>query len=384
MKKIGIFSGYYVPHLGGVERYVEKLSKSLTGLGYEIVVITSRHHNDLPEYEKKDNVTIYRLPTINIAKNRYPIFAVNKQYRKLVKDIKQEQIDVYMLNTRFHLTSIIGAKLARSQERPVMLIEHGTGHFTVNNKFLDLFGKLYEHWLTKYLKVYVNRFYGVSLKCNVWLKHFKIEAHGVFYNSIDLESVNQESKEFADKYPIDDVVISYAGRLIREKGILNLIEAFTELKSRYPTKKLRLAVAGNGELLDYISKTYKDPDIQILGQLNFPSVMSLYSRSDIFVYPTLFPEGLPTSILEAGLMGCAVVATPSGGTEEVITDEQHGIIVDGAKDSLVMGMGKLIEDPHYRDRVAQNLKNRVETSFNWEKVAKVVEIEINDLCKKGK
>ncbi len=58
--------------------------------------------------------------------------------------------------------------------------------------------------------------------------------------------------------------------------------------------------------------------------------MSLYRRSDVFVYPSMYPEGLPTSILEAALGDCAIIATPRGGTEEVITSPALGWIVDGA------------------------------------------------------
>jgi glycosyltransferase involved in cell wall biosynthesis len=45
-KKVAIFSGYFVPHLGGVERYTEKISIELNKMGYDVVVITFNHPID--------------------------------------------------------------------------------------------------------------------------------------------------------------------------------------------------------------------------------------------------------------------------------------------------------------------------------------------------
>ena len=51
MKTIGIFTGYFIPHLGGVERYVDKLSGALQRIGYRVVVITTSDGTQ-KEYEE--------------------------------------------------------------------------------------------------------------------------------------------------------------------------------------------------------------------------------------------------------------------------------------------------------------------------------------------
>jgi glycosyltransferase involved in cell wall biosynthesis len=377
-KKIGLFSGYYLPHLGGVERYVDKLSSALKKLGYDVVIVTSNHDKQ-ENYENIDGRTIYRLPIHNLAKNRYPIPRVNSEYRNLIRQIEAEKIDYYLVNTRFHITSLIGARMGKRHNRPVILIEHGTYHFTVNNRWLDYFGLLYEHVLTYLIKKYVNKFYGVSKNCNIWLKHFSIHASGVFYNAIDVSDEKKVKDYYKDRYPKNEVVITYAGRLIKEKGILNLLEAFTEVKKRNPDFKIRMVVAGDGELFESIKLNYKDPPIDILGKLDFDHVMALYKQTDIFVHPSLYPEGLPTSILEAGLMGCALVATPRGGTEEVIIDKQHGIIVDGSKESLRDAIELLVVDSAKRAELANRVKHRIKNVFNWGVVAKEVDREVKKL-----
>lgn len=371
-KKIGIFTGYFLPHLGGVERYVDKLSSALSKIGYEIVIVTSNNGTQ-KEFESIKGRKVYRLPIRSIFKERYPIPYVNADYKRVIRNIENEDIDYFILNTRFHLTSLIGARMGKRNNKPVILIEHGTDHFTVGNKLLDFLGKIYEHILTGIIKRSVDRFYGVSKSCNLWSEHFSIEASGVFYNSIDASDSEKVDDYYQDKYSEDELIITYAGRLIKEKGILNLIEAYRKINKKVKT---RLIVAGDGELFDMIRKKYNEEDIDVVGRLDFNHVMSLYKRTDIFVYPSLYPEGLPTSILEAGLMKCAIIATPRGGTEEVIVDGDHGIIVDGSIESLRTAINLLISNSAVRNSQSEKVMKRIKTYFNWDSIAKEVDKEI--------
>jgi len=380
-KKIAIFTGYFLPHLGGVERYVDKLSKSLKMLGYDIVIVTSNEAN-MPNFEDKETYSIYRLPILNVAKNRYPIPRVNKEYKALIKGIENEKIDYFLVNTRFHLTSLVGGRMAKRLNKPSILLEHGTGHFSVDNKLLDFFGAIYEHILSYILKKYITKYYGVSKNCNKWLRHFSVSASGVFYNAISKSDKDKVKTLYDSRYSKDVIVITYAGRLIKEKGILNLIEAYSRVRRSTGDIPLRLVIAGDGELMGYIKERYIDNKvIDILGRLDFDHVMSLYKRTDIFVYPSLYPEGLPTSILEAGLMKCAIIATPKGGTEEVIIDDNHGIIVDGSIDSLYNAMLRYIGDEDKRRNSASSVCNRIETVFEWDSVAQKVDSVLNGLNK---
>lgn len=372
-KKIGIFTGYFIPHLGGVERYVDKVSAALEKIGYDIVIVTSNENNH-KAYEKNKRYSIYRLPVLDIAKQRYPIPRINDEYRELYRQIEEEDIDYFLLNTRFHLTSLVGARMGRKNNKPTMLIEHGTDHFTVNNKVLDFFGAIYEHLLTSYLKRYVDKFYGVSKKCTVWMKHFRISANGVFYNAISASDRLGVKDIYENKYSSQEVVITYAGRLIKEKGVLNLIDAFQQLD--VGSRKVKLVIAGDGDLFETLKSENNNSSIDFVGRLDFEHVMALFKRTDIFVYPSLYPEGLPTSILEAGMMGCAIVATPRGGTEEVIIDDDHGIIIDGTVTSLVEAIESLVNNPSDRLKKAKQVTKRVLASFEWDAVAREIDKEI--------
>lgn len=369
MKTIAIFSGYYLPHLGGVERYTYNLAKKLSKMGYRIIIITSRYSNDLKEIEETEYAKIYRLPTSKIVAERYPINIKNKRCKEIFKMLEDENIDSAIIQTRFWTTSYLASKFIAKNNIPACLIEHGSTHFTVNNKILDKFGEIYEHKLTDSIKKNIKDFYGVSKKCTEWLKHFNIDAKGVFYNSIDIEEI-EKYKNYIEKSK-DKIIITYVGRMIEEKGVLKLIEAFKKLDKQY--NNLELNLAGAGPILEKIKIENKEENnIKILGKISHEEVLKLLGKTTIFVNPSAFSEGLPTSILEAGIMKCAVIATPMGGTTEIISSDDLGYICGFETDEILEKIEKLIKNKNEIIKLSENIEKKVKEQFSWDVTSKKI------------
>lgn len=368
MKTIAIFSGYHLPHLGGIERYTDNLSKKLVDKGYKVIIISSDYQFDQNYYKEKNKITFLKIPVLKLFVSRYPIPKINKDYRAVLKKLEEFNIDAIIVNTRFHLTSLVGAKFGKIHNIPVFLVEHGSQHLTVDNKILDFFGAIYEHGLTKYIKRFVNYYYGVSKEASNWQKHFKIKSNGVWYNSIT---------DFSNQYEIkkekENINICYAGRVLKQKGIVELINSFNELSKTYDN--IYLHIAGDGNLLESLKIENKNNHITFYGKLDFNNLCKLYSKTDIFVYAPNWPEGLPTSVLEAGLMNCAVISSPQGGNKEIIVHDENGLMVNNEeelKDALIT----LIENQSLRKKLARNLKDKILDTFIWDKTADII---INDL-----
>lgn len=372
MKKIAIFTGYYLPHTGGVERYVCNLAKELNKQNNEVLIITTKYEKSLKEIEDLGYAKIYRFPICSLFSSRYPILKNNKEYRKLIKKLEEEKIDSIILNTRFYLISLIGAKFAKKQNIPACVIEHGSTHFTVYNRLLDSLGHFYEHTITDIMKFLVKDYYGVSLKCNEWLTHFGIKAKGVFYNCIDENEYEAYKLSNYEKCKEEKIIVSYVGRMIKEKGILEIIDAYEELKEK---DNIQLIIAGDGPLLKELQNKKLNENILIPGRLNHDEVMGLLNKTDIFVHPS-FSEGLSTSILEAGLMKCAIVATPAGGTAEVINKKELGIICKPTVESIKNGLEYYLKNEEERKKVGENLHKIVKENFTWKVMAKDIADEI--------
>ena len=154
--KVAIFMEFFLPYLGGIERYQDRLSEQLRLLGYDVFIVTSLHDESLPRFEDKDGLRIYRLPTKGLFKQRYPFFKRDKRFKETMAAVEAENADFYIVNTRFHLTSLLGARLAHRLGRPVALIEHGTAHMSVGNPVRDLFGGIYADGRTHFGRKHVS------------------------------------------------------------------------------------------------------------------------------------------------------------------------------------------------------------------------------------
>ena len=373
MKTFCIFSALYLPHLGGVERYTYNLSKHLVALGHKVIVVTSNIDNS-EGIEEADNIKIYRFPAISLLNGRFPIPKHNTKFTRMSKSLSIENIDYVIVNTRFYPHSLFGVRFSKKLNKPRIVIEHGTGHFTVNNKLLDVCGHLYEHFVTAMIKRYKPRFYGVSGECNKWLSHFGIKATGVLYNAVDLNEINQllenPIEDYRKVHDIDDdlIVVTYTGRLVEEKGVIKLIEAINLLDNG----NIHLFIAGDGPLREQvISRT--NPNIHFLGKIDFPHVIALLKQTDIFCLPTEYPEGFPTSVLEAAACGCYCIATEYGGSKELIIDDSYGLVLSNVSPATIASsIGYAYESLNYRLSATENCKSRLYKYFLWEATARMV------------
>lgn len=294
---------------------------------------------------------------------------MNTEYKNIFKELDKIKFDAIIVNTRFHLTSLIGAKYGKKRNIPVFLIEHGSQHLTIDNKILDFFGAIYEHSLTHFVKKYVNYYYGVSKEACKWQKHFGIKSDGVWYNSInnfyDINKIKKKSQK---------VIITYAGRILKQKGVYELLETFTELEKKY--NNIKLHIAGDGNQLEYLKTIYNGhKNIIFEGKLDFKNLIKLYEKTNIFVYAPLWPEGLPTSVIEAGYMKCACIASPQGGIKEVITNQDNGLLVNN-KEELFNAIEILVLNSQLREEYSTKLQKTIIEKFYWETVAKKVESDI--------
>lgn len=378
MSKICIFSAQFLPHLGGVERYTYNLATFLNKLGDEVVVITSNTQN-LRVYEKMDNIEVYRLPCFDLLNGRYPVMKYNSVFFKVHKRLMRENFDLVLINTRFYLHSVYGTIFAKKQKTKCIMIEHGTSHMTLHNPLADFVERIIEHGLTIIDKINCKEFYGVSRACGEWLKHFGIESCGELYNAVDLnniESIKQRPVvNYRDVYKIssDSVVIGFTGRLLKEKGILQLTDAVRELQEE--EKKVVLWIAGDGAEEKELREKTNDRII-LMGRLKFEEIIAMLQQTDIFCLPS-DSEGFSTSILEAIACKCYVITTARGGSKEMILDKSYGMIMEtNDKEMVKKAIKDVLNKKEYREAATEKAYQRLKEKFTWE----IVSQNVHDLA----
>lgn len=364
-----IFSAQFLPHLGGVERYTYNLSKKLIEYGHKVIVVTS-NTEELCDLEEVEGITVYRMPCFNLLHGRFPILKLSPKQQELHKNLFAQNIDYVIVNTRFYVHSYYGVSFAKKKQVPSIVIEHGTNHFTVNNKVLDFFGAIYEHFITSCMKRKCRDFYGVSKDCSKWLEHFGIYSKGELYNAVNIDEIHTLLENADDsllhqcQMKENSFIIAYTGRLVKEKGVEKLIAAFRKVLIDYPS--IHLCVAGDGELYDVL-KAEETDNIHILGKLSFSQVISLLKRTAIYVLPTDYPEGFPTSVLEAAACKCYIITTKAGGSKELITDDEYGIILkENTIEEIAESIISAIADEKNRTHAENLVYKRITEGFTWD------------------
>ncbi len=132
--------------------------------------------------------------------------------------------------------------------------------------------------------------------------------------------------------PIDAVVVGFVGRLVGDKGVHELAEAWASLRERHP--EAHLLVVGPFEPRDPVRPHVRrqlelDARVHLLGQR--PDMPELYSAMDLVVLPT-YREGFPNVLLEAAAMQLPVVSTRVTGCLDAVDDGTTGRLV-AAKDA---------------------------------------------------
>jgi glycosyltransferase involved in cell wall biosynthesis len=164
--------------------------------------------------------------------------------------------------------------------------------------------------------------------------------------------------------PQDAVVLGFVGRLVRDKGVPELVAAFERLAARDPTVWLVLAgprEERDGLTSDTFERMGRHARIVELGYTPDPS--PVYAASDLVVLPS-HREGFPNVPLEAAAMERAVVSTLAAGCTDAVEDGVTGTLVPvGEVDALERALGRYLEDPALRDAHGAAGRARVEAFF---------------------
>ena len=161
----------------------------------------------------------------------------------------------------------------------------------------------------------------------------------------------------------------FIGRVVRDKGIDELVEAFSLLHSEHPQTRLILVGRAEDNLApvspDTRSTIASHPAIEAVG--NQSDVRPWLAASDALVFPS-YREGFPNVVIEAGALDLPSIVTDINGSREIIVHGQNGIIVPPRNaQALLQAMTQFVQNPQATQAMAlkarQMIASRFEKSF---------------------
>ena len=180
----------------------------------------------------------------------------------------------------------------------------------------------------------------------------KIQA---IHNSIEMNDYNVETQ--------DDGYALYFGRLSKEKGILNLINAFAKCN------KGNLYIAGEGPEKENIEKIIKENNLEdrvkLLGFLNKEQMTDVTRKCKFVVVPSIWYENCPYSVLETLAIGKPIIGSNMGGIPELVIDNENGFIYNTV-DELTEKMNVLFENEDLVKQFSKKSKELAKQNYDRE------------------
>lgn len=168
------------------------------------------------------------------------------------------------------------------------------------------------------------------------------------------------------------IIVVLTCRMIREKGVFELVEAAELLRKEYEDKVEFWIIGGLDDhpgaiTKDEIESVCDNQYIKWLGRRE--NVKELLQQCHIFAFPSYYMEGLPKSLIEACAVGRPIVTTDNIGCRDVVTDGVNGYLVP-VKDSASLAdkIKMLIDDKDLRIRMGKSSRLIAEKDFSLDEV----------------
>lgn len=310
--------------------------------------------NNLYEAGLGEREDIEYIPTMKEGTKIKKLFVAMKAYLLFI--LKLPQYDIVHVNvasdSSFNRKSIFIRK-AYKKHKKIVIHQHGGEwveyYRTLSDKSKDYVRKIFnmgDEFLV------LSPFYKEFFETTIGIKNIK-----VFPDTIKIPA--EASKEYGQNK------LLFLGRLCKEKGVVELIDAVKKLHTEF--ENIELDLGGIWENPELRSKIEGFEDyIHYLGWLDSELKNKALTEHDIFVLPSYF-EGQSVSILEAMANSLAVVATDVGGIPMMIEDGVTGVLVQPKDtDSLEIGLRKVLLDSDLARKLGSGARKKAIEEYNIE------------------
>ena len=287
---------YYLPHLGGVEVYIDTIAKYMIGIGYEATVIVTDLSINSVSYDEINGVRVVRIPSRKIGgffylKDKKNIDTINKEI---------ENADIVHVNAPKFLYGYFAKKKAEYGYR---LIASSHGWFYHTKKFRAIKDFYFKNTIVKYADYY-DGIINVSYQDLEIAKSFGLKKSIVIQNGVDIyKYANLPAKELFTN------TFVYWGRISRNKGIMECLKKLNSYQGNFTFNLI-----GNcgdekykAELDEYITSHEMKNKVHFLGRKTDEEIKQYLADADMILMPSLH-EGFGMTLAECLLSGRPIIA----------------------------------------------------------------------------
>ncbi|HEX6982685.1 MAG TPA: glycosyltransferase [Balneolaceae bacterium] len=396
-KRIAFISEHASPlaSLGGVDSggqnvYVDRLARQLTRYGYQVDVFTRKDNPDLPDVvELYDGVRVIHItagPEQQVRKedllSLMDEFTVN-----MISFIEEKDIKYELIHAHFFMSALVAADIKKSLDIPFVVTFHALGkvrriHQKEADKFPDTRFAIEERIMQEADRVIA--------ECPQDYDDFT-ELYDAPEQKIATIPCGVDLQDF---YPIDrmvarmvlgwdqnEKVILQLGRMVKRKGIANVIKALAILSEKSDSS-IRLVIVGGesdvpdaaitpeiGRLRELAEGLGVADKVTFAGRKNRDQLKFYYNAADVFV-STPWYEPFGMTPLEAMACGTPVIGSKVGGIKFSVADGETGFLVPPKNpEALADKLDALLSNATLNDELRENAIERVKNEFTWDIIA---------------
>ena len=358
------FCPYYPPHVGGLEKFADALHRLLADHGHHVTVFTA--HLPPPPNSSFDygDISVLKYPAFDIIFG-YPVPKFwDPDFWRLYFRLSDTKYDFVLSSTRFFLSSLLALFFAKFHHLPLIHIEHGSEYVQSDSMFVTWLARLYDETLGRLVLRSSTCNISPSRSAQAFIARFDHRPSPLIYRGVSPRDIDHIPAAALDYIHAGQLPIVFAGRLIDAKGVADLLQALVSL----PRSRYFMSIIGSGPaqpaLISLVTKLQLSSNVKFLGPLSHRDTIAQLKAAAICVNPS-YNEGLPTVLLEAGLTGCAIIATAVGGTTEIIRHQYSGLLFQPADQAaLSTHLSMLINNSALRAKLATNAKQSIIKQFD--------------------
>lgn len=347
------------------------MMQRFVSLGYDVVAVANESENDWKEKFLVHGIRYKQIYVNRNGTNPLKDLKTLKEIKKLLKSEKPEKVFAY--NAKAVIYSGIAAKKLGIEHYPLIA---GVGSIFLSNSLKNKI--LQKVMMTEYKKSLKNSevvFFQNKDDSELFLRKGVVAQRQIAYihgSGVNLEKFKVESLP-------SSISFLFIGRLIKDKGIREYLEACKTVKERYPTVKCMLVGPYDTNPTSLKSEElsrYVDSEIvEYYGEQS--DVRPFLKNCSVFVLPS-YREGTPKTVLEAMATGRAIITTDSPGCKETVDEGENGFLVPIKNaDVLATKMIELINNPQLVSEFGAKSREKAEKCFS-------VEIVNDIICEKMK
>jgi glycosyltransferase involved in cell wall biosynthesis len=359
--RIAIFSEVYWPMVSGVGVTLRRLAEALVERGHVVRVYSPSYplpggQSDRAEVHRSSSVPLFLYPDVQWA---FP------RYKSVLQDVARFQPDIIHVATEFAM-GVTGAKIARQLGIPVVASAHTDYEKYASRYNLDWFMRA--GW--RYLRWFYRQTSSVLCPSTFYRNHLisrGVTNTGIWSRGVDADRFHpmHRREEYRRALGVNpgDTLVTYVGRIAREKDLDLLVQAWQRLA---PGEHARLALVGRGPLEGEL-KRLNVPGVVLAGMKHDGELSAAYASSDVFVLPST-TETFGNVLLEGMASALPCLAVSTGGVMEFARHESNAWLVEPhSADALAQGLETLLGNRELRHHLGTGAR-RTALARGWEPV----------------